>query len=204
MSKVSLVADFNEKNVSAIALLDALAKDFRFYLHPQALMESIFVPVGTNDIEKKKSTDKFTKRLRVMSPDMDLLHNARSALMGIKNDFKTTYKLISNEIGFNTLAKQYATLDFYLKDYVKIVKQQKKNPELLESLEDFSYLLEINVFEMMKKDFETIQPTLVARQEYSKKTWPDFVPRTENKSEPQWEKVNECYKEQLKKLKEKK
>lgn len=198
-----LVSNFAQDKVEVLSLLNSLAKNYRFYLHSQALMESEFTPVGNNDIEKKKSTDKFTKRLRAMSVDMDALHKIRSSIISLKNDFLTAYKLSSNELGYNCLAKLYASLDYHVKEYGKLVKQQqKKNPELWESVEEFSVLNDLNVFDMMKRDFDYLEPIIIERQEHSKKQWPDFVPRKEIKSSPEWEVVKEKYKEQMKKMKE--
>lgn len=190
--------------VSVLVLADKLVAQERFMLHAQAVFESEFVSSGSNDIEKKKSTQKFTKRLNAMSKDMDDLHKVKSLLLATLRDFKCAYSIVCNEIGYVFLAKQYASLDYSLKEYAKVVKAQKNNPEILELLAPFSFVLEANAFDMMQKDFCYIEKVVKERQEKSKEKEPDFKPRSSFTFTPDWDEVKLAYKQQLAKLKESK
>lgn len=187
--------------VSVLVLGDKLVSEERFMLHAQSVFESEYVSTGSNDIEKKKATQKFTKRLNAMSKDMDNLHEAKSTLMGVLREFKCAYLIVCNEIGYVYLAKQYASLDYALKEYAKVVKAQKNNPELLELIEPFKFVLEASAFDMMQKDFAYLECVVKERQELSKEKEPEFKPRSSFSSSPDWDEVKEAYKQQLTALK---
>lgn len=200
MSKVSV----DSSMVSALVLGASLVSQERFMLHAQSVFESEFVSVGENDVEKKKVTQKFTKRLNAMAKDMDDLHKAKSGLVGVLKEFKCAYSIVCNDIGYVYLAKLYAGLDYALKEYSKVVKAQKNNPELIELLSNFSFILDANAFEMMQKDFAYLEGIVKARQAESKANEPDFVPRSEVGDTPNWDDVKVAYKKRLTELKESK
>jgi len=200
MSKVSV----DSSKVAVLSLAAALVGQERFMLHAQAVFESEFVSVGENDIEKKKVTQKFTKRLNAMAKDMDNLHNAKSALMGVLKDFGCAYVIVRNDVGYVYLAKLYAALDYALKEYAKVVKAQKNNPELLELLAPYGFVLEANAFEMMQQDFAYLEGVMKERQAESKAAYPDFEPRSVVSNKPDWDEVKAAYKKRLSELKEKK
>lgn len=200
MSKVSV----EQSKVAVLVLAGSLVSQERFMLHAQSVFESEFSSVGDNDIEKKKSTQKFTKRLNAMSKDMDDLHKAKSGLIGALKEFNCAYSIVCNDVGYVYLAKLYAGLEFALKNYSKIVKSQKNNPELLDLLSPFSFVLEANAFEMMQKDFDYLEGIIKERQIRSKEKEPDFVPRSVVSDKPNWDDVKESYKKRLSELKESK
>lgn len=198
MSKVSV----DSSKVLALVLGSKLVSQERFMLHAQSVFESEFVSVGENDIEKKKVTQKFTKRLNAMAKDMDDIHKAKSGLLSVLKEFKCAYSIVCNDIGYVYLAKLYAGLDYALKEYSKVIKAQKNNPELVELLSPFSFVLEANAFDMMQKDFVYLEEIVKQRQAESKKKEPDFVPRSEVGDAPDWDAVKVAYKKRLTELKE--
>lgn len=179
--------------LKVLELHTLLSQSEKFTMYPQVIFEGNFVSVG-NDIEKKKQTQKFTKRLNVIMKDMDQLHSVRHNILNILSGFKCTYLIIRNDLGYSSLAKQYSQLGKALKEYAKVMKAQKNNPEMLELSEDFKFLETLNVFDLMREDLTAFQPTIQKRVELSKEQYPDFVPRSGSTSEIDWDQVKEDYK----------
>lgn len=200
MSKVCV----DSSKVLALCLGSNLVSQERFMLHAQAVFESEFVSAGDNDIEKKKVTQKFTKRLNAMAKDMDDIHKVKAGLLAVLKEFKYAYSIVCNDIGYVYLAKIYAGLEYVLKEYSKVVKSQKNNPELLDLLAPFGFVLEANAFDMMQKDFVYLEEIVKERQAESKKKEPYFVPRSEVGHAPDWDAVKVAYKKRLTELKEQK
>lgn len=170
--------EINLAKIKVVALFYKLKASENFNLHPQAVFESEFVSVG-NDIEKKKQTDKFTKRLRAMSKDMDDVHVSRAKIMSVLRDFPCLFKLVANNHGYGVIAKQYGLLSKALKDYAKVMKAQKKNPEIVELQKDYVELETLNVFDLMMEDLKDFVPVVEEKIQASKQKYPDFVPRSE-------------------------
>lgn len=182
-------------NLRVIELGLSLKSSEHFRLHPNAVFESEFVAVSTDDIGKKKETDKFTKRLRAMMPDMDKMHELRSQIINCLTGFSVSFKIVNTNFGYSALAKQYSALEKALKAYSKFMKGQKKNPELIEFAKDFEYIGEINVFTMMLEDLESFSLTVAERIKKHKKDYPDFVPMSEVSAEIDFEVIKVAYKE---------
>lgn len=182
-----------KNTLQVLSLNEKLKNSENFQLHPQVVFESQFVAIG-NDIEKKEQTDKFTKRLRAMMRDMNLLHELHSNIMNSLKDFKVYYKLVNSNFGYSILAQQYALLEKSLKNYNKFVKSQKHNPEILTLCEEFNDLVEINVFEMMLSDLDVFKDEVENRIKQHSEKYPDFKPRSEVSSEVDFEKIKKAYK----------
>lgn len=191
-------------NLRVLELCESLKNAERFRLHPNAVFESEFVASSSDDIEKKKETDKFTKRLRVMMPDMDKMHELRSQIVNCLAGFPVLFKIVNTNFGYSALAKQYSALEKSLKAYSKFMKSMKshskvtkspnKNSELIEFAKDFDYICEINVFTMMLEDLEVLSKEVDSRIEEHKKAHPEFVPMSEVSAGIDFEVVKAAYK----------
>lgn len=185
--------DLKNVNLKVLDLFEVVSSAENFKLHPQVIFESAFVSVG-NDIEKKKQTQKFSKRMNVMMKDMDDLHALRSKVVSVLRDFYCHFVIVSSDYGYSSIAKHYATLARAVKDYTKFMKSQKKNPEIIELGEEFKFLEELNVFDLMREDLMSFQPVVQGRIDAHKEKYPDFVPRSEVTAEINWDAVKEAYK----------
>lgn len=176
-----------------LELLSSLSQKENFRLHPVVIFESDFIAVG-DDIEKKKQTAKFTKRLRVMNDAMNTLHELRSNIMNCLRDFAVYYKMVGTNFGYAILAKQYGALEKVLKAYNKFLNSQANNPEIVELCEQFPELNDLNVFDLMLSDLEKFKPEVEDRIAESKKRYPDFVPNSEVSAEINFDVLKKSFK----------
>lgn len=175
-------------------------KNFTF--HPLVFLEESFVPAGETDMEKRKSTLAFTKKLNSLSSDLDTLFEKKFQVYTALTEFKCVYKLMETEEAFNYLAKLYAGLDYSLQELNKFLKSQKNAPELLNDVKEFDELLSLNVWETMAEDFKYMEPVCEQRLNVSKERFPKY--EFWSKHSVDWDKVKENYKESLKQKKQKK
>lgn len=185
--------DLKNVELKVLGLFEVISSAENFNLHPQVIFESEFVSVG-NDIEKKKQTQKFSKRMNVIMKDMDDLHSLRSKIVSVLRDSYCHFVIVSCDYGYASIAKHYAALGRAVKDYTKFMKSQKKNPEIIELGEEFKFIEELNVFDLMREDLMSFQPVVQARIDAHKEKYPDFVPRSEVTAEINWDVVKEAYK----------
>lgn len=186
----------------AVLKLSKLMKEKNFTFHPLLALEDNFEPVGKDDMEKRKATIAFTKKLNSLSKALDESFDKKFKVYSSFHEFKCVYKLMESATAFNYLAKLYAALDYSLQELNKFLKSQKNVPEVMQDFNGFEELLELNVWDTMNKDFEYFQTVTAKRLARSKERFPKHD--MWEQSEPNMEKVKELYKETLKKLKESK
>lgn len=185
--------DLKSVSLKVLDLSELMSNSENFRLHPQVIFESEFVSVG-NDIEKKKQTQKFSKRMNVMMKDMDELHTLRSKVVSVLSGFHCLFALVSTDYGYSSIARQYAVLARAVKEYAKFMKSQKKNPEIVDLGEEFKFLETLNVFDLMREDITAFRPVVQSRIKEHENKYPDFVPRSVVTSEIDWDVVKEAYK----------
>lgn len=189
-------------NKVTVLRLSSFMKGNNFTFHPIMALEDNFNPVGDTDMEKRKSTLAFTKKLNSLSKTLDEAFDKKFKVHASFHEFKCVYKLMESETAFNYLAKLYAGLDYSLQELNKFLKSQKNSPEVMQDFEKFEELLTLNVWETMNNDFEYFKVITHKRLERSKERFPNHD--MWESSQPDMEKVKELYKETLKKLKESK
>lgn len=141
------------------------------------------------------------KRLGKLSKPFNETWGHHLKVLDAMRDLRYLHNTVFNRRGLESLVEQYAMLDHRLKGLNKAVKQQKNFPEVGEYYQRFDYLLEMNVFDLMREDFLALQELAEARYESIVKQSPDHdwsrVEATLHEAD-----LGGCYKEAVKKAKE--
>lgn len=134
------------------------------------------------------------KRLKVLGLIAGELFDAQIALASALREFNFVYATGAGSTPFHYLAGQYGSLNQRIKEMKAVLKKHSKQPEVVDYFRVLnSCVLGINVYDMMKEDFETMQPVFAYRRKRDIRHYPNHT--MWEPMEINWELANKNYKE---------
>lgn len=133
------------------------------------------------------------KRMKVLSPILDELHNAQMALSELYKEFRYCHAYGCGQTTFHYMASLYGSLAKRVKEFTALVKKHSSQPEIAKYYDNLPNVIHLDVYQLMRDDFEAALPVFQARREadiLKYPTWTNWEP-----VEADWEIVNARFKQ---------
>lgn len=127
-----------------------------------------FIEYPPNNIEEEidnmPKKGKLLKQLNEAKPAFDKIWKQSLKVSEVLGQFNYLYFSVFTNDGMRSLMKQYAALQYEMKELDKYVKGVKNIPMVVDYYKNHLEALKVNVFDMMREDLNALEPFVENRR----------------------------------------